>query len=56
MKDKNIILAQTPVYSPYSQCLGKKQYDLKRRAIKRAAEYSEDTGRDFHGVSMPALQ
>jgi len=34
MKDKNIIIAPTREYSPYSQCYGKKQYKLKRRALQ----------------------
>ncbi len=53
MKDKSIKLAKSYVYSPQSQCYGKKQYKYKRRAIKDAQSLSLDTGETFTVYECP---
>lgn len=47
MKESSIKIIATKVYSPFSQCYGKKQYLFKRRAIKDVHSLSEDTGQPF---------
>jgi hypothetical protein len=53
MKDSSIDLPKSPIYSPYTQCYGKTQYKVKRRAIKRAAAYAAESGEVFTVYECP---
>lgn len=53
MKEKTIILQPTKKYNKINQCKFKKQYKLKRRALKDAHSLSKETGLVFTVYECP---
>jgi hypothetical protein len=53
MKDKTIVLPQSPKYNKLNQCKFKKPYKLKRRALKDAHSLSAETGLAFTVYECP---
>lgn len=53
MKDHNITIAPTVEYDPSTQCVGKKQHEFKRRAIKEAQRLPKETRIPFTVYECP---
>lgn len=50
MKEKSISVTKSPKYNPKKQCYGKKQYKLKRKALKDAQSLTRENPEEIFSV------